>query len=268
MKEAARSVLGADRRLRVLYVVPRAPAAQAGLRRGDALVAIDGEDAGEGEPALKVFSAHSGSRLSLTVERDGEAMDLVLDGADACPYPVSLFTGDAINAFADGRSVGLTTGMLRFTESDAELALVVGHELAHNVLDHVSKQQTNVLAGTFLGALVDVAAAAAGVDTGGAGMDLGGRVGGGAFSREFESEADYLGAYLAVRAGYDISGAPQLWRRMAVEHPASISPRGYLATHPTTPERATGLERVVEEIAAKNRIGSPLVPERIEAARP
>ena len=86
-----------------------------------------------------------------------------------------------------------------------------------------------------------------------------------AYAKDFEAEADYLGTYLAARAGFEISDAPLLWRRMAVEHPGSIG-RGFMATHPSTPERATALARTVEEIEGKIASGQPLVPERLPAA--
>jgi len=179
---------------------------------------------------------------------------------------VQLVGSDAVNAFADGKMVGITTGMLRFVESDDELAMVVGHELAHNALGHVGRQQGNSLAGALLGALVDIGAAAAGVNTQGAGTRIGMQAGGLAYAKDFEAEADYLGSYIAARAGYDISDAPFLWRRMAAEHPSSIG-KTFMATHPSTPERATALERTIAEIREKEARGAPLVPERLQSAR-
>ena len=59
-----------------------------------------------------------------------------------------------------------------------------------------------------------------------------------------------MGLYLAARAGYRIGGAPDFWRRMAVEHPASI--RGnMLATHPSPPQRSVMLRRTIDEIENK-----------------
>jgi len=53
-----------------------------------------------------------------------------------------------------------------------------------------------------------------------------------AFSVAFEMEADYVGAYYAARAGYDISGAAEVWRAMSLEDPTSIR----MGTdHPTSP---------------------------------
>ena len=77
----------------------------------------------------------------------------------------------------------------------------------------------------------------------------------GAFSKDFEGEADYLGLYFASRAGYDVSVAPDFWRRMGVEHPSSVEST-YLSMHPSTPERTLSLEQAVEEIRAKREAGA------------
>ena len=47
--------------------------------------------------------------------------------------------GVPTRAFADGTKVFLTRGMMRFAQSDEELALVVAHETAHNIMGHIDK---------------------------------------------------------------------------------------------------------------------------------
>lgn len=170
----------------------------------------------------------------------------------SCRYPVRLRDDQTVNASADGSTVYINSGIVNFAKTDDELALVVGHEIAHNMLSHVSK----TMGSTILGALIDgVIAGVAGVDTGG----LFTNAVGSAYSKEYESEADYLGLYLAARAGYDISGAPNLWRRMAIENPGSIAQK-YGSSHPSTPERYVALETAVREIDAKLNDGVALIP--------
>ncbi|RMF20579.1 MAG: hypothetical protein D6760_11255 [Deltaproteobacteria bacterium] len=253
---------GAGDTVRVFAVAAGSPAEAAGVRRGDVLVSVDGRPYSAPRQALEWLASWKDASLPLELRRDGRVRSVVLHGVRACRYRVELVHSDDVNAFADGNRVGITTGMMRFVESDDELALVVGHEIAHNVLGHVRRRQANSLAGALLGALLDIGAAAAGVDTGGAGTRMGMQAGGIAYAKEFEAEADYLGSYLAARAGFDIRGAPLLWRRMAVEHPSSIG-HTFMASHPSTPERATALARTVEEIEAKIASGRPLVPERL-----
>ncbi len=251
--------------VRVFAVAADSPAEAAGVRTGDVVVTVDGRGYATARQGLEWLESWTESTLPLELKRGGRIRSVVLQGVPACRYAVELVPSDDVNAFADGKRVGITTGMMRFVESDDELALVIGHEIAHNVLGHVSRRQANSLAGALLGALVDIGAAAAGVDTGGVGTRMGMQAGGIAYAKDFEAEADYLGTYLAARAGFEIRDAPLLWRRMAVEHPGSIG-GGFLATHPSTPERATALARTVEEIEGKIASGRSLVPERLGSA--
>ncbi|MFQ5352545.1 MAG: M48 family metalloprotease [Candidatus Binatia bacterium] len=264
-RDAATAVLGLGEGLTVEMVVEGGAAERAGLREGDRVLAINGEAASKREDLGRLLARVEDGRARFSVERDGTGMDVIVEAEKACAYPVGLQIQDAVNAFADGRAVVVTTGMLRFVENDDELAQVVAHEISHNVLSHVHKQQGNYLLGRILGALLDVGAQSAGVNTGRTGEALGASIGAGMASKGFEAEADYLGAYMAARAGFDISVAPTLWRRMAVEHPSSIA-GGFMASHPSTPERALALEETIEEILAKRDRGEALEPARIDDA--
>ncbi len=79
-----------------------------------------------------------------------------------------------------------------------------------------------------------------------------------AYSVDFEREADYVGAYYAARAGYDISGTENIWRAVALEDPRSIR---LATTHPTTPARFVFMRKTIAEIEDKERRHLPLVPE-------
>ena len=97
-----------------------------------------------------------------------------------------------------------------------------------------------------------ILAAVAGVNTGGDFMRIGAEAGAGAFSQDFEAEADYVGVYLMARGGYDIGLAPNFWRRMAVIHPASIK-TNHSSTHPSAPERFVALESAVGRFTPNSR---------------
>ena len=143
---------------RVRGLVPGSPAARAGIEDGDEITAVDGHGVTSAREVSEAMAGLSGNSLSLTVMTAGGKHRVVLEGASRCSYPVDLSLSDAINAFADGRRIGITTGMMRFVESDDELALVVGHELAHNVSSHIDKQQANTLTGILLGDIITVVA--------------------------------------------------------------------------------------------------------------
>jgi len=174
-----------------------------------------------------------------------------------CQYQFKVEKSKEINAYADGRNVTVTTGMMDFTTDD-ELAIVVGHELAHNIMEHVQKTQRNVVLGGVAGLLVDVVAASQGIDTGGNFSKTGAQMGVVRYSPAFEEEADYVGLYILAIAGYPIDNAPSFWRKMSAENPNAIDMR---VTHPTNPERYLLLEKTVAEIKRKQSQGLVLQPE-------
>lgn len=263
IRQAARKTFGGSKQIRVWHVVPGLPAHRAGLRVGDTISAVNGTPVSQTKDAVEKVQ-NGGATVRMEILRDGRRYVAAVQPAKGCGYRIELAEGGDVNAFADGSRVMINQGMIRFVESDAELALVIAHEIAHNSLGHLDRKANNQLAGIVLGGLLDVAAAAAGVDTGGAGVRAGADAGGRAFSQAFETEADYMGTYLAARAGYDVSDAANFWRRMAIEYPASME-RSYLASHPSTPERSLGIEKTAREIAAKRSRGAALVPRQREA---
>jgi predicted Zn-dependent protease len=158
----------------------------------------------------------------------------------------------AINAFADGKSIMIARGMMSFARDDNELALVIAHEMAHNAMRHLDARKQNM----GIGLLADIATV---VLTRGAVNPNFASLGAGAYSQEFEAEADYVGLYIMANAGLPIEDAPKFWRRMAAAHPASIR-SNHSASHPSTAYRMVALEAAVKEIQAKQAQRVALVP--------
>lgn len=258
LRDAATALYGADETVRVLYVIPGGPAEAAGLKERDVLASVDGEPVPVGPRAVERAYAllrkalAAGRTVSLGIVRRGAPMNLPLSSEEICDYAILLAPGDEVNAYADGRRIAVTKGMMRFVESDQELALVVSHEIAHNAMRHIDAKRKNYL----LGSLLDIVAAAYGINTQGAFGQAAAR----AYSQEFESEADYVGLYVMARAGMPIEGAALFWRRMAAEHPGNIR-RNHSSTHPATAQRFAALDLAVKEIKAKQLRGDPLLPE-------
>ena len=144
---------------------------------------------------------------------------------------------------------------MRFAETEQELSLVVAHEIAHNAMSHVRAKTLNTLGGTLL----DIAAGAAGVNTQG----MFGKMASLAYSQEFEREADYVGLYIMAQAGVSTENAAMFWRRMAVEHPASIN-SSHTSTHPATAERFIAIEKTLQQIEEKKQDGTALMPDMKE----
>jgi hypothetical protein len=166
-----------------------------------------------------------------------------------CDVLLVLGFSDAVNAQASDRAILVTRGMLRFLKSDDELALVIGHELAHVALKHYESLKAEAQA--------RVGASIFGILLGARGL---GNMVPRAMPQDRERDADYLGVYLAAAAGYRYDEMPGMWRRMAAIHPASIE-GSQMKTHPAAPERFLALDRAVEEIKAKTARSEPLRPD-------
>ncbi len=261
MESGARRVIGGGGMVRIVAVAPGSPAERAGMREGDAVLALNGTSAakGENESAARDFGKQlseqvkTGRPVAFRVRRDREELELSLTPTATCDYGYDVGTKNIVNASANGKAIQIDRGMMRFAETDAELATVVGHELAHNLMGHIESGQTNVM----IGYLADILfAIGTGVNTGGLFTDIGRQ----AYSQEFETEADYVGLYLMARAGYDVSGTPNFWRRMGAENPGTIR-ANHASSHPSAPYRFVSLDKTVEEIERKKAAGLPLRPE-------
>lgn len=254
---AAAVVLGLDDSVRVVQVSPRSASASAGLEVGDVITHINGATIEPGRSALARArralddAARSGGAIELNARGVGGERLVEIEPEPICYYPVVLINDDAINAYADGDTIYVTRGMLRFAERDEDLALVLAHELAHNAMAHDEAQRTN----RMVGQLVDLAAKAYGLDTRGVFTTIAMR----SRSEDFEAEADYVALYAMALAGLPIDEAADFWRLMAIEHPESIED-GYLATHPSTAERYVAIESAIDEIVAKQAAGERLMP--------
>lgn len=248
----------------VTVVVANSPAAAAGLRPGDVIVSVNGEAAPTGKAAGKKLSKRvdelkgaSTAPLTFVVRRAGQEQTVAVAPVMACAYGVAVADEPEINAYADGKNIHVTRPMLRFAASDEELALVIAHEVAHNGQHHIQAKQKNAAVLGVPGLLIDIAAAAGGVNTNGAFAKAGMQYGASRSSAAFEAEADYVGMYYLARAGYPTDGVEEFWRKMAVEAPDAIFIKG---SHPTSPDRFLSIASAAQEIGGKRAKGEPLAP--------
>lgn len=175
-----------------------------------------------------------------------------------CGFAFKLANQDLLNAWADGEAVYITPKMVSFASSDEELANVLAHEYAHNVLQHPQSTGQNAAAGAIGGMLIDLLAKSQGYDTGNAFSKIGGEVGQYHYSVAFEREADYVGMYVLANAGYRVDGALDFWRRFTTQDPNGL----YASqSHPSNPERTVAMQRTIVEIDAKRAANRPLLPD-------
>lgn len=244
----------------VISVAENSPAAAAGIRPGDQVLSLNNElipDNGT-QRFINGHLTRNGERpVQVVVRRNGDDQTIMVRPSLACAIPIQFVTADSAQAFTDGKKIVISNGMLALTRTDAQLAVLIGHELAHVNLGHLDKRKLNALVGTAGGALIDGGLLLGGIYTGGAFTKQLTKTGAQAYSVGFEREADYVGAYYAARAGYDLAGTEELWHALGQAHPGSI---GFATTHPTAPQRFLQMREVAAEIADKKRRGLPLAP--------
>ena len=248
-------------RATVISIVPDGPAAKAGMKDKDELISFNGWKV----PVTAVprwinaFLEENGERpITIVAKRDDEDMTFTVTPVTGCAIPIYLETNPEANAYTDYSKIVIQSGWLRLTRTEADLAAVVGHELAHNTMGHYRKKQLNGFIGAVGGTAIDGGFLLGGISTGGAFSGYLQTAGINAFSVGFELEADYVGSYYAARAGYDVSGAEEVWQRLGLEDPTSIRKA---STHPTTPVRFLQMRKVIAEIAEKKAKNLPLLPE-------
>jgi len=159
-------------------------------------------------------------------------------------WDVNVLNARAINAFCmPGGKIAFFTGILETLKlGDDEVALVMGHEIAHALREHARERMAK-------GMLTSVGAMAVSVLVGGNAGELA-RVGGGLlglkFSRSDETEADLVGMEIAARAGYDPRAGITLWQKMSAA--SQGAPPQWLSTHPSGPTRIETIKKHLDEV--------------------
>ena len=161
-------------------------------------------------------------------------------------WEVNLIGSKQINAFCmPGGKIAFYTGIIdQLKLTDDEIAMIMGHEMAHALREH-SREQLAKNQATSIG--ISLGAQLLGLgDIGNAAARLGGQLLSLKFSRNDESDADLVGLELAARAGYNPRAAVSLWRKMG--QATGEGGIGFLSTHPTGPDRIRQLEGNVPRV--------------------
>jgi len=130
----------------VLLVVPGLPADLAGILPGDVITQVNGRPLSLRHRLHSLRVKQDREEIGLTIERNGEELAYSVEVAIGCAFPSQSWFGNSINAFATkfGKKTGtyVLYGMLDFLPSDDDLAIVLGHELAHLILDTGGTKRT------------------------------------------------------------------------------------------------------------------------------
>ncbi len=240
-------------------VVPGSPGQAAGILPGDALVTIGSGAAAtpvsaitaglEDDPYTRVqhiadlFAAAraDGAPVELRLLRAGTPFTVILTPASACASRFQLLIEAGLDAGADGRMVSVHLPLVQYALEDGagkdggELAAVVAHELAHNILHHRERLD------------------AVGIDRG-----IGRLFGKNARRiKTTEEEADRLSVWLLANAGYDPEDAVRFWTRFGKEHGHGIFTEG---THYRWENRVSQIEQEIAALATAETRGVARVP--------
>lgn len=145
----------------VLQLVPGSAATRAGLQIDDEIISVGNarvEDPVSVARSKKSFRRMEGmsarlqsrlpyGRVPLLVRRKGLLHRVDLQGERGCGGHLSLSQSSTLNAWADGKHIVVSTAMTKFARSNDEIAFVIAHEMAHNILGHMHGQ--NVSQGIF-----------------------------------------------------------------------------------------------------------------------
>jgi len=181
------------------------------------------------------------------VNRIGQ--NLVRNSDAQVPFTIKVIDSDEVNAFAlPGGFFYVNTGLILAADEESELAGVMAHEIAHVAARHATRQMTRAQwanIGTipliFVGGGIGYAVRSAA----GLGLPLTFL----SFSRNFESEADYLGLQYMYKAGYDPNAFVQFFEKLQAREkkkPGTLAKA--FSTHPQTPDRISKSQDEISRI--------------------
>lgn len=225
LKDEARRVFGLTDHPTVLAIVAGGAAEKAGLRVGDTILAINGNAvSGNVDDALARALQSPPARMG--INRSGVSRTFELNGVTGCVSIVQVIPGRALSAQADGVYAQITDALVGYAQNDEELASVIAHEMAHNILHHHK--------------VLDAKGRSARV------------------IRQTEIEADRFSVYLMARAGYDPMAPARFWERFGKKTGHGIFSDG---THQRTEDRVASLMATAAVIVVKRQLGEPIAPD-------
>lgn len=226
-RAAAQTLFGLDDGVAILAIVPGSAADAAGLKVGDVIIGVGATrlraaPAAAGKPSYDAVrdaetAIDNGPRtrpFKITIRRAGQEQVVNLFATPGCTSRVVVEPGGKLNAYADGTYVKLTSAVAEYANDDGELAAIIAHEMAHNLLGHQSHLDT---AGRSRANIL-----------------------------ETEIEADRFSVRLLAGAGFDPLSAARFWQRFGKKTGAGIFSDG---THQRTKARVSLLEAEAKAVA-------------------
>jgi predicted Zn-dependent protease len=209
--------------------------------------AIKGQEKISNDPAANARVRRIGERIAKSVGRE----------RPNAQWEFVVFDSEQVNAFAlPGGKVGVYMGLLRLAANDDEIAIVMGHEIAHVTSRHGAERTSQNYAVAGLAAVTEAGLEAKNVDPQQrqmvlAAYGLGAAVGFSLpFSRLHEMEADSVGLRFAAGAGYDPRAGAIFWQKMAKAGEGKEKSSVWFSTHPTDAQRIANLQKLAPQYQA------------------
>lgn len=238
--------------------------------RSQFIVVSEGEEAALGAQAYKEVLSDAkiekDPRVNEIVRRIGRRIAAAADRPEFQWEFVVIDDPKQVNAFAlPGGKVAVYTGMFPVARTEAGLATVMGHEVAHALARHGAERMSQGMGMQVIGTGLAIGLGASGasgvtqsvaMQAFGIGAQVGVML---PFSRQQESEADQIGLILMGKAGYDPSEALGFWQRMEAASKGGVPPE-FLSTHPGHERRASDINRWLPE-ANRYYAAAPRAPD-------
>jgi membrane-associated protease RseP (regulator of RpoE activity) len=233
----ARNLLTLGLRPRVLFVPDGTPAHDAGIREGDAIVAVNGAAIAETDDAPNDITRRVKDAIKvdapirIDVARDTGTASATVRPVTVCRLAIHATESADIEATFKGDRATISKGLSQFATEDRDLAVILAHGVAHVILEAETAGPAT-LRFTNAG------------------------------SPEVERAADKLSLELTAAAGYPVDRAAELWERLKGATPAP-SRASLAALHPITPERLAALRAASAQARPSQ---APILAERRDGA--
>jgi len=164
-------------------------------------------------------------------------------------WEVNVINSAELNAFCmPGGKIAFYSGLIRqLNATDDEIAIVMGHEIAHALREHSREQVSQAMAAQTA---IGIGAALFGLGEGSAQLAGAGYQAliASRFSRNDETEADRIGLELAARSGYDPRAGVALWQKMMNASKGGGRPPEFLSSHPAEASRVQEIEALLPTV--------------------
>ena len=221
----------------IVSVAHESPANKANIMEGDVIFSIDNKLVNNQNYKNLLIEATKRGRLEIGIKRLNRDLIYNLSSELICGYPVQAMVSPIPNAYADGSKIYITIATLDFIKDDQEIAFLISHELAHNIVHYNGKGLSEVDAKPIpindkpsLQRVGDLFIFQSGAK---------------------ETEADLLGVEYAIKGGFSQNKVVNYFRRLSIYMP-QLMEESIFRMHPGNAKRVADIEKKLEILKNKH----------------